>query len=290
MTKRIKTISAERAVITTLTPEAAQRLLANNTFNRPLRARRIQRIAKAITEGRWKFNGATIVVDKSGRLLDGQHRCHAVVSADTGIRTVLVTGVLPSVFDTIDQGAKRTGNDVFHLCGVTHPQIVSSSLTYVWQNRAGITEGTEGGSRGPDMDERISLFDSLPGYEGIVADVCRYQKFMSKLYPLPLLAGMYFLFQEKHKQAAQRFLTGFAGVHEEDSMKNPARLVREVFIDLQEQDYRIGRQAKAAYLKLAWNAFVSGQEVTEIQLLPTLDIPINRLTSQHWLESTRMVA
>ena len=56
------TRNVENVVVTNLTPEAAQRLLAQNTFNRPLRAKRIARLAKAIADRRWKFNGFALDV------------------------------------------------------------------------------------------------------------------------------------------------------------------------------------------------------------------------------------
>jgi len=279
------TQNTEKVVLTNLTPDAAQRLLANNTFNRPLRQKRINKLARTVLDGRWKFNGASIVVDKRGCLLDGQHRCHAVIRANKAIRTVLVTGVSPKVFNTIDQGAKRTGADIFNLCGVSNPSEVASSLTIVYQHRNDITEGSEGGNVVPDMDERTALFDSIAAYEELVRDVCHYKKNLVHVFSMPMLAGLYFLFQEKHKRAAQRFLAAFAGTHEGGSLKNPARIARLKFKDLAEQDYRIGRQSKCAYLKIAWNCYAAGKQIDDLTLPPTLDIPINKLSSHYWLEN-----
>jgi len=275
---------AERAVITNLTPDAAQRLLAHNTFNRPLRDKRVRFLAKVIREKRWRFNGASIVVDNKGRLLDGQHRCHAVIRANKSIQTVLVTGVSPKVFDTIDQGAKRGFADIFHLCGVTNPSVVGSSLSVIYQSKHGTPEGTESAATLPDMNERTTLFDSLPGYEELVRDVCRYKTGLSGVFPVPMMAGMYFLFHERHHGAAQQFLAMF-GTDDEGADTNPAKVVRAIFEDLATKDYRIGRQAKCAYLKLAWNEFVAGKHVHELILPETLSIPINKLTNNFWLEN-----
>lgn len=74
-------VTQEKATITTLTPDAARKLLANNDHNRPLKNDRIHILSRAILEGRWRLNGASIVVDRKGRLLDGQHKYVAGESA-----------------------------------------------------------------------------------------------------------------------------------------------------------------------------------------------------------------
>ncbi len=269
--------------VTDLTPEAARRLLANNSFNRPLQNKRITAIARIISEGRWIFNGASIVIDTKSRLLDGQHRCHAVIRANKKARTVLVTGVNPKAFDTIDQGAKRSGADIFHMCGVSNAGAVSASLTYIYQDRKGYTLGSSTNSELPDMNERTKLFDSMPGYEQLVKNVCHYRKDIGGSLPNSVLAGMCYLFQEKHKLATDRFLLDFAS-RKIAKENNPACVVRSIFDDLKSQGYKVSRQSKCAYLKLAWNAFVAGQHVDEINLPGTLDIPINSLTSRYWLD------
>lgn len=282
------TTAREKAVITSITPDAARKLLANNENNRPLRNKRIHRLSRAILAGRWKLNGASIVVDRKGRLLDGQHRCHAIVRANKPVRTVLVTGVSPEVFDTIDQGAKRSGADIFSLCGVANPSIVSSSLAVVYQNRNGIPEGTEGGKGMiPDMDERVRLFDDIPNYEEIVKYCARYRTMLSGLVPLPMMAGMYFLFQEKHRVAAQAFMKTLT--HGSTDPQNPAHRLRCTFRDLSEQDYRIGRQARCAYIKIAWNAFVAGERVDQLELPKSLAVPINPVSSSFWIDEAKVL-
>lgn len=272
---------SEVATITTLTPDAARRLLANNTHNRPLRSKLVSKLAKIIDEKRWKFNGASIVVDKKGRLLDGQHRLHAIVRADKSVRTVLVTGVNPAAFDTIDQGAKRTGSDIFNLCGVRNASVVAAAINIICQNRRNIPEGSSAGHASAEMDERIKMFDLLPTFEDDVAYVVRYSKELSGIVSLSMMAGMYYLFKEKSVPAARAFLAELA--HGKSKDDSPPAILRQQMIALSEEDYRIGRQARAAYLKVAWNAFVSGEAPSRIDLPKSLDIKILRKTSDLWM-------
>ena len=274
----------QTATIINLTPEAARRLIANNSHNRPLRKLRVKQLAKVIKDGRWKFNGASIVQERTGRLADGQHRCHAVIQANKAIRTVFVTGVSASAFDTIDQGSKRSGNDIFSLCGVSNAAVLSSSLTIVWQQKNGIILGTTGAYYVPDMDVRTKLFDTLPGYEERVRDVCHLRSGLSGVVPTPAMSGLHYLFYKKDMAAARCFLAALAS--DDCNARNPAGVVRKQLLKLKaDKLFRLGNQAHFAYIKLAWNAFVAGQAVTEIKLQKTLDISIDAVTNRHWMEN-----
>lgn len=112
--QRVATLAAGvKVVVTTITPESAQRLLRENSHNRPLNTKRVRRLATIIKEGRWRLNGDTVKVDKKSRLLDGQHRLHAVIQSDRPIQTLLVTGLDPSVFDTSEIQRDLKSRDLF---------------------------------------------------------------------------------------------------------------------------------------------------------------------------------
>lgn len=127
-----------------LTPEMATKLLEHNSQNRPLSQAHANRIAKAITEGRWKFNGDTIKIADNDDILDGQHRCWAVVEANKPVETIIVRGVARDAFATIDTIRKmRTGGDTLSLAGVTrHRNTVSTALTWLLRWQAKRPDGT----------------------------------------------------------------------------------------------------------------------------------------------------
>ena len=54
--------------------------------------------------GRWQLNGEAIKFDKNGHLLNGQHRLHAVVRADTTIQMLVISGLDPETRTTMDSG------------------------------------------------------------------------------------------------------------------------------------------------------------------------------------------
>ncbi len=76
-----------------ITPEKATELLKNNDHNRKVTKSRVAEYAKEMLSGMWMYNGESIIISESGRLLDGQHRLMAVIDSDTTIEAELIEGV-----------------------------------------------------------------------------------------------------------------------------------------------------------------------------------------------------
>ena len=89
-----------------ITPARARELLEGGHRNRPVSHRRVRTIAQAMTGGKYVLNGETIVLDVSGRLLDGRHRLLACVLANLPIASFVVEGIAAAVFPSLDQGQK----------------------------------------------------------------------------------------------------------------------------------------------------------------------------------------
>lgn len=102
----------------TMSVKRAQELLANNKNNRRVSQQLVSRYQRDMEEGRWKLNGAAILVADTGRLLDGQHRLLACVRAKQPFQTFIIEGLPEDIMDTIDAGRKRSGGDVLGLRGI----------------------------------------------------------------------------------------------------------------------------------------------------------------------------
>ena len=75
------------AVLTTVTPQMARDWLSQAHPNRPVSRARVKTIARAIAAGLWQVNGQTLVLCPEFRLLDGRHRCLAIVEAGWRVST-----------------------------------------------------------------------------------------------------------------------------------------------------------------------------------------------------------
>jgi len=90
-----------------VTPMVAKELLGLNNGNfRKVDKNRVLAYAKAMKNGKWKLNGATIVTNGT-MLLDGQHRLLAVIKSGVTIRSIVVRGLDADAM-TIDRGKPRS--------------------------------------------------------------------------------------------------------------------------------------------------------------------------------------
>jgi hypothetical protein len=113
--------------IVKLTPELAGNLLANNSINRPVSKATIDRYERAIKRGEWALNGEPIIVFANGDLGDGQHRCIAVKKTGIPIDTVIMYGIDPSTFGTLNGGKPRSSSDILAINGEANAHILSAA-------------------------------------------------------------------------------------------------------------------------------------------------------------------
>lgn len=111
MTERID------ASVEDVTPEAAERWLGKNERNRNLRQRIVASYARDMEAGNWRLSGEAIKFAKGGRLIDGQHRLHAVIQSGSTVKMLIVRGLQDNVQEVIDAGTARTAGDALRMRG-----------------------------------------------------------------------------------------------------------------------------------------------------------------------------
>lgn len=113
--------------IVEITPDMAKIMLGANTKNRPLSLGRVEALSGAMARGEWMSNGDAIRIGTDGVLLDGQHRLAAIIKSGVAVRTVVVNGLPPEVFKTIDGGAKRSSADDLSMACVKNANCLAAS-------------------------------------------------------------------------------------------------------------------------------------------------------------------
>ena len=114
MSNREPTVTATVEVVK---PATAEDWLGKNQSNRAVRDRVVAAYARDMAAGNWRITGEGIKFATSGRLLDGQHRLHAVVRADVAVPMLVVRGVPEDAQEVMDSGAGRTAGDALRLRG-----------------------------------------------------------------------------------------------------------------------------------------------------------------------------
>lgn len=115
-----------------ITPDTAKQWLEKNTQNRSLRWPYVIRLASVLQRGEWIFNGAPIVFDSNGRLLDGQHRLAACVESGVSIVSLVVRGTTSEAFLTIDLGIPRRYSDALHIEGNANASYLATMINLMF--------------------------------------------------------------------------------------------------------------------------------------------------------------
>lgn len=106
-----------------ITPNMAERMLETNIGNRDPKREPLE---DALKRGQWVLNGASIVFDENGNLVDGQNRLRACAHTGIPIDTVVIRGIRRSAQITMDTGVKRVLNDWLKLSGYQDANVVGS--------------------------------------------------------------------------------------------------------------------------------------------------------------------
>ena len=101
--------------IVTVTPELAREWLKNNRFNRPLKARLVEKYVRQILEGNWQRTHQGIAFDENGIIIDGQHRLCAIIRTGQSVRMLVFLNETQLAHESIDNGKTRSLLDVVRL-------------------------------------------------------------------------------------------------------------------------------------------------------------------------------
>ncbi len=98
--------------VQTVTPEIATHFLQKNQGNRDYRKNWVAHLSRIIKDGEWMVTHQGIAIDKSGNLIDGQHRLLAIIDSGMPVQMNVSYDVEANAFGCIDIGVKRNLADI----------------------------------------------------------------------------------------------------------------------------------------------------------------------------------
>ena len=236
-----------------LTPNWAWRLLRANIRNRTVRWGDVRRFAAAIGRQEWVANGETLKMTVDGWLLDGQHRCCAVILADVPIHVALIIGVDSDCFSTIDVGRARTAGDTFSIMGENKADLLAAALRLLWRAEGGKLLGA-GWEAHPT---RTQLQDTLERHPTIRESV-ELASPMFTTIPKSLAVFLHYQLSHVDPEDAQVFCERLATGIGFTNINDPILAARNTIAKLKKSD----RGTMIWVLYRAWNAFRQGKDVT----------------------------
>lgn len=113
-----------------INPDVASKMLQANINNRPLSSATIDAYAYSMKRGEWMLNGETMTFSEGGRLIDGQHRLHAVIKSGVEIDALVVTGADERAFETHGQTRRRSNSDVLAISGEKNYTVLAAAARF----------------------------------------------------------------------------------------------------------------------------------------------------------------
>lgn len=188
------------AIVADIGPAEAERLLHANPGNRHLTLNALARIVRDLDNGRWQFNGESIVVADTGELNDGQHRLQAVLNTRKPIRSVIAFGVPRESRETLDTGKARDLADWVSLHGINYATTVAAACRVVmaYERSNGENLGSYGGSGSPSVAEALERAVTDKGLHEAAAHA-QSLTHTQRLVPGSMVAACYYLLDRAAK-------------------------------------------------------------------------------------------
>lgn len=246
-----------------VTPEMAMEWLTTETNlnNRPLRLPVVRKYVRDMSARNWMFNGDTLKFDWNGKLLDGQHRLHAIIDANHPAEFLIVRNLNPDAYKSIDIGARRTPGDMMQHAGSKHASAAAAAAKVLHWYENGQKDFTLAQS----IAELVAVYQKHPALEAHVARYNNSSAVRKKLRVGSAWPAFTYLVHRKLPDELEEFI---AGVSDGFDLKgkgigkgDPRHTLREWFLNRLHRKRSAPNDERFCIITKAWNAFVEGRSM-----------------------------
>lgn len=241
--------------VVTLTPSLAEYFLSTMPDNqRKPKHYHLRAIISDIKAGRWKLNGEPVIISKTWKMLNGQHRCLGVVQTGIPIQVFVVWGVDDDAYCSLDNVSKRTGADVARTMGFSNCILSSAIAAFVVRYSEDPSLSVAVRSSTQEIEEFMELNrDAITASATLVKSKCP-----DGMITRTTLGASHFILSLIDKTAADDFIMKYCtGINLSESC--PIRILREKSI--RKTIGVVSHKDQFAFLVKAWNAYRTGQEI-----------------------------
>ncbi len=243
-----------------ITPTMADKWLDTiPTFQRKIDDKQVNKLVRAIQKEQWRENGATIIFNEDGALIDGQHRLKAISLAGKSVGSLVVRGVSndESIFRTIGDEKPRKLQDFVKGKNVN---VVSSVLRLYWMLTVGLPAGKgQGGTTVPPIAEVMKLADKWAlQISEMVSAIDPAGKFLGATSWCVFLCFYYTRLRpvENPERVAEFFARVYDGLNL--TATDPVYKLRKRFLNISGAE-QINRTVKNALILKALNMYLDGK-------------------------------
>lgn len=274
--KTVPAITGPQYRIVEVTPELAEKWLAQNIHNRNLRERAVLAYARDMEAGNWAENGEAIKFAKGvvlllegqpplygGTLLDGQHRLQAVSLSGVTVKLLVVTGLEHHTQETMDDGRKRTLSDALALRGEQNAVALASILRRALMWTQGQYRNT--GAYTPTNTECLKFLEEHPETRES-ANVAKHLRAPTKL-PSSVLGLTHWVFTQIDLEDSTWFFERL-GTGANLEQYHPILTLRKRAQEIDKNSGRVPEDVLLAFVIKAWNAYRGGEQLKLLRFKP----------------------
>jgi hypothetical protein len=252
-------------------PELATLYLERNTDNRRLDPRTVIAYAEAMRRGEWHPNGDTIRFSENDVLLNGQHTLTAIIQSGIPQLCLVVRGLPPEVFKTIDKQKRRTDAHDLSKCGFKHTSTLTSVIRLLW-----CYETYRAPEAPPERrltsEQIIRIARAIPEISDCVNEHEASCSHRSRILPPKIGSSLWFMTRGVPVKRAEFF--SILRADAPATKRNPAFALRERFSAERGQTKRTSSRLALALAFKAWNLFHDGRDVGTLKMAENEAFPL----------------
>lgn len=257
--------------MTEITPDYANSLLAKNKINRPVSLHTVSRYVHDIKNNQWKETAQVIQVSTKGNLLDGQHRCLAVIESGKSINQIVAVNCPDNSFDVIDTGKIRNAGDTLGIMGVKYSTNIAVAVKIaILYNRNYYNSRTRDARIVTNEDVRKFYKKTYDFWEEACKFLTSEYKRGGKLTGFGTLVAVYFLTNETDETDAEKFILQLA-TGENLEPRSPILAYRNKITDFRVKQVSLQKDFQMKYIIKTWNYWRKNKSIKTLRLVDTDD-------------------
>lgn len=257
-------IDHEGVIITveTITPKRAAMDLKNlYKGQRRLNKRTVEKYARDMECGDWRFTDAALAYGPSGEVIQGQRRLNACVLSGVPFTTIVVRNLPLEAYLKLDNGDKRSANDVLRSYGASSVSLRAAIARRVWLAEY-TGEFRDTYAITPSVGEVV---DTALNHEYIEQAIDETERLRKVIRVIPSIAGCMWALCAPEAPGYTRWF--FDRLRDGSGMKegDPVLMLRNRIVSqAAKKDGLPQREWIALFIK-AWNHMVAGQLIRTLR-------------------------
>lgn len=259
--------------IESIGPIQASKYLKNVGKQRKIKDNHIRQLSDIMRNGHWDdLNGDTIVFDKEGRVMNGQHRLRSIIESGYTMTVFCIKGVASDVYFSVDQGlSPRRLRDLLGILNEQYTTELAGAINYLHKYRIDMLGSTSFGTALIDNREAYQLLKR----NATLRDSVRWAVTVSNATPFmhlgkSALAFLNYVLTKIDNEKAITFLDVLTYSSEAPENDCPTYHLRQRFKKAEDTTRRRDKMRsveKLAWTIKAWNYFVQDRRTATSKII-----------------------